>query len=86
MPNPGCTLHDAFDRRAVQHMPRPIIRMRPLRDVEAEKFKHPRHGEGEVGQVGQRRTVTQRNVLLAWLREAPLKDIPLLDYVLVKPD
>lgn len=85
MPNLGCPAHDAFDSRAFQHAHSPVICMRPFLDVNAKKFKHPRHGKGEVGQVRQRRAVTQRNILLTRLRQATLKDVPLFDYVLVKP-
>lgn len=53
-----------FDRFARQHALAPPLDGRPILDVHAQKGEHPRHGEGEIGQVGQSGTVLEGDVLL----------------------
>jgi len=59
--------------------------VRPVLDVHAEELEHPRHGKRVVGQVGERRAVAYRDVVVAGLRQLLLQHVPLLEGVGVKP-
>ena len=59
--------------------------MGPILDIHAEEAEHPWHGKWKVGQVGQRRAVFQRDVLLARLRKPFLHDVPLFENIVMQP-
>ena len=72
--------------RARQHPLGPRPQVWPPREVDSNKVAHDGHTERQVRQVGDRRPVRERDVLLAWQRETLIQDIPLLQPVGVKPD
>lgn len=64
MPKPRRAFQNIFDRLARQHALAPPLDARPILDIHAQKGEHPRHGEGEIGQVGESGTVLEGDVLL----------------------
>lgn len=66
----GPPLEDLLDRGPLEHPLAPRPDLRPVGDVDAQELEHPRHGKGEVGQVGDRRPVRQRDVALSRLGQS----------------
>ena len=78
-------LHDIVDRLPREHLFAPVLNRRPAFYINPQELEHPRHGEREVGEIGQRGAVFERDIILVGEGEALFEDVPLLDGVLVQP-